>query len=67
MISVGNEKASDENGIHAADKHVVPIDHVAENASAPWNRSCTRWLSIGLRMLVIRTWETMPMPGTIAM
>src|ERR1700730_6901790 len=27
----------------------------------------TLWLSIGLRMLVIRIWETMPIPGTIAM
>src|SRR5580704_6209266 len=27
----------------------------------------TLWLNIGFRMLVIRIWETMPMPGTIAM
>src|ERR1017187_3584616 len=27
----------------------------------------TRWLSMGLRMLVIRTCDTIPIPGTMAM
>jgi hypothetical protein len=31
MTSVGNEKASDETGIHPADEHVVAVDHVAEH------------------------------------
>ena len=31
ITSVGKENASDEIGIHSADEHVVPVDHVAEN------------------------------------
>ena len=54
--------------IHAADEHVVAVHHVAEDGQRAHGVDQRRDGSASARrMLVTRTCETMPMPGTMAM